>query len=129
MSSTALPATAAEVPQAFADRLGAGDVDGALALYEPEATFAPQPGARVSGRDEILAALHQFAALRPTLQGDVEKVLEAGDVALVTNRWKLTGTGPAGGAVEMAGISADVTRRQPDGTWRILIDDPWGAAA
>ena len=122
------PTTAAELPAALADRLGAGDVDGALALYDPEATFAPQPGAQVTGLDAIRAALEQFAALRPSMTGEVEKVLEAGDVALVTNRWSLRGTGPDGGPLEMAGVSADVMRRRPDGTWRILVDDPWGAA-
>lgn len=123
------PTTAAALPDAFAARLGAGDLDGALALYEPEATFAPQPGAQVSGLAEIRAALEQFIALRPSLTGEVEKVLEAGDVALVTNRWSLRGTGPDGAPLEMGGVSADVMRRQPDGTWRILVDDPWGAAA
>ncbi|HEV2812773.1 MAG TPA: SgcJ/EcaC family oxidoreductase [Solirubrobacteraceae bacterium] len=121
------PTTAAELPAAFADRLAAGDLDGALALYEPDATFAPQPGAHVTGLDAIRGALEQFIALNPTLDGEVEKVLEAGDVALVTNRWTLRGTGPDG-PLEMAGVSADVMRRQPDGTWRILVDDPWGAA-
>jgi uncharacterized protein (TIGR02246 family) len=121
--------TAAAVPDALAARLAAGDLDGALALYEPGATFAPQPGAQVTGRDAIRDALTQFIALRPSLTGEVEKVLEAGDVALVTNRWTLRGTAPDGAPLEMGGVSADVMRRQPDGTWRILVDDPWGAAA
>jgi uncharacterized protein (TIGR02246 family) len=123
------PTTAAALPATLAERLGAGDVDGALALYEPEATFAPQPGAQVTGLDAIRAALEQFAALRPAMRGEVEKVLEAGDVALVTNRWHLEGTGPDGAPLAMGGVSADVMRRQADGTWRILVDDPWGAAA
>jgi len=28
----------------------------------------------------------------------------------------------------MAAKSADVLRRRPDGSWGILIDDPWGGA-
>lgn len=83
----------------------------------------------MTGRDAIREALAQFIALRPSLTGEVEKVLEAGDVALVTNRWTLRGTGPDGAPLEMGGVSADVMRRQRDGTWRILVDDPWGAAA
>jgi len=121
-------ATAAALPDALAQRLADGDLDGALGLYEPEATFAPQPGAQVTGRDAIREALTQFIALRPSLTGKVEKVLEAGDVALVTNRWSLRGTAPDGAPLEMGGVSADVMRRQADGTWRILVDDPWGAA-
>ena len=122
------PTDAAQLPASLAERLAAGDLDGALALYEPEATFAPQPGAQVSGLDASRDALTQFSALHPTLDGEVEKVLEAGGVALVTNRWTLRGTGPDGAPLEMGGVSADVMRRQPDGTWRILVDDPWGAA-
>ena len=36
------------------------------------------------------------------------------------------GTGPNGMTVEMAGKSSDVLRRQPDGTWLIAVDNPWG---
>jgi uncharacterized protein (TIGR02246 family) len=112
----------------FSERLNEGDVDGALALYDPEATFVAEPGTSVSGTEEIRAALERFAALEPELGGEIELVREAGGVALVVNRWSLRGRGP-GGPVEMGGRSADVLRRQEDGTWRVLIDDPWGAGA
>jgi ketosteroid isomerase-like protein len=110
----------------FSDRLNANDVDGAIALYEAEAAFATEPGRWVTGTDEIRAALERFAALEPKLEGEIESVSEAGGVALVVNRWSLRGQGPEG-PVEMGGRSADVLRRQGDGSWRVLIDDPWGA--
>ena len=116
----------AQVIELFSEALNSGDVDGAMGLYEPEATFAPQPGQEVKGRDAIRAALDDFAALKPRLQGEISSVLTAGDVALVMNRWQLEGTQPDGAPVEMRGHSADVLRRAPDGGWRILIDDPWG---
>jgi uncharacterized protein (TIGR02246 family) len=116
-----------DVIGALSSRLAAGDLEGALALYEPAATFAPQPGEQVSGVAAIRPALEQFIALKPVMTGTIEKVLEADDVALVVNRWTLTGTGPDGAPVELAGVSSDVMRRQGDGSWRILVDDPWGA--
>ena len=58
-----------------------------------------------------------------------DRVRAAGDTALVSNRWRLTGATPDGTPVEMAGTSADVLRKRPDGTWGIVIDDPWGSAA
>jgi hypothetical protein len=79
------------------------------------------------GLEAIRDALQQFAALKPRLRGEITKVLIAGDVALVHNRWQLEGTQPDGSPVEMHGHSADVLRRASDGGWRILIDDPWGA--
>jgi uncharacterized protein (TIGR02246 family) len=111
----------------FSDLLNARDVDGALALYEPEAAFVAEPGRWVTGRDKIRSALERFAALEPELEGEVESVREAGGIALVVNRWSLRGRGPDG-PVEMGGRSADVLRRQSDGSWRVLIDDPWGVS-
>jgi uncharacterized protein (TIGR02246 family) len=122
--------TPAEVIAEFAAAMRDGRVEEALALYEPDAVFIPQPGAQpVSGPDAIGAALAQFAALRPVLSADVRKVVRAGNVATVHNTWQLTGTSPDGTPVQMGGTSADVMRLRPDGTWGILIDDPWGVPA
>ena len=117
------------VIELFTDALNGGDVDGAMALYEAEATFAPQPGEEVRGLEAIRAALDEFVALEPRLKGEIVKVMTAGDVALVLNRWQLEGTQADGANVEMGGQSADVLRRAPDGRWRILIDDPWSGDA
>jgi uncharacterized protein (TIGR02246 family) len=126
MTTTAI--TPAEVITAFSAAMQAGRVDDALALYEPDAVFIPEPaGPPVSGREAIRAALAQFAALRPTLTADVRKVVQAGDIATVLNTWQLRGTAPDGTPVQMRGTSADVMRRRADGGWGILIDDPWGA--
>jgi uncharacterized protein (TIGR02246 family) len=113
----------------FSELLAEGDLDAMMELYEPDAAFAPHPGQAVTGQDEIRAALGDFLAVKPRMEGTIEKVLEAGDTALVANRWELSGTAPDGSPVRMAGTSADVLRRRPDGSWGIVIDDPWGATA
>jgi uncharacterized protein (TIGR02246 family) len=113
----------------FSALLAEGDLEGLVHLYEPEAAFAPRPGESVSGRDAIREALRPFLALEPRMTGAVEKVLVAGETALVANRWTLTGTQPDGTAIELAGVSADVLQRRPDGSWGIAIDDPWGGGA
>jgi ketosteroid isomerase-like protein len=50
----------------------------------------------------------------------------AADLALVTSEWSFNGTGPEGKSVNIASIARDVLRQQPDGTWRVIIDNPWG---
>jgi uncharacterized protein (TIGR02246 family) len=117
------------VIERFSELLAAADLEGMMELYEPDAAFAPQPGQTVSGHDQIRAALEGFLAVKPRMEGTIEKVLEAGDTALVTNRWRLSGTAPDGSPVRMAATSADVLRRRRDGSWGIVIDDPWGVAA
>jgi uncharacterized protein (TIGR02246 family) len=112
----------------FSALLGEGDLDALVELYEADAAFTPSPGESVNGRVAIREALRPFLALQPKMTGDIEKVLVAGETALVANRWTLTGTQPDGSPVELAGVSADVLRRRPDGSWGIAIDDPWGGA-
>ncbi|BCJ46082.1 hypothetical protein GCM10010168_50300 [Actinoplanes ianthinogenes] len=120
--------TPADVITEFAAALHDGRIDDAVALYEPDAAFIAQPGAApVYGLEQIRAALAGFAALRPTLTPDIRKVVEAGGVATVLNAWTLEGTGPDGSPLHLRGTSADVMRRRADGTWGLLIDDPWGA--
>ena len=122
--------TPTETIQEFTRALTGGDVDAALAFYEPDAVFQAQPGApAVTGATAIREALEGFAALKPTMTNDVAKVHEARDVALMVIRWRLEGTSPDGEPVEMAGTSADVLRRRPDGGWGIVVDDPWGGEA
>ncbi|HEU0023153.1 MAG TPA: SgcJ/EcaC family oxidoreductase [Thermoleophilaceae bacterium] len=115
--------------RSFSELIGEGDLDGLVGMYEPDAAFVPQPGTSVTGRESIRDALRPFLALQPRMTGEVEKVLQAGATALVTNRWALTGTGPDGQPVELSGVSADVLRRRADGSWGIVIDDPWGGDA
>ena len=109
---------------AFSDRFNAHDLDGLVALYEPEAAFAPRPGVTVTGHDAIRAALAEFLALRPTISAVVAEVLSGGDVALVLNDWDLTGTAADGTELRQQGRSSDVVRRQPDGRWLVVVDKP-----
>lgn len=123
---TAATQTPEDAISRFSALLAEGDLDALLDLYEPDATFVPQPGHAVKGHDAIRASLQQFLALRPRMSGEIERVLAAGDTALVANRWTLAGTQPDGSPIEMSGVSADVLKRRADGSWGILIDDPWG---
>jgi uncharacterized protein (TIGR02246 family) len=108
----------------FSERLNAHDLDGLVGLYEPTATFEPQPGTVVTGRDAIERSLAELLALRPTITAEIAQVLTADDLALVVNVWQLVGTAPDGTPVHQSGRSADVVRRQPDGRWLVAIDKP-----
>jgi uncharacterized protein (TIGR02246 family) len=126
--STATVTAPADVIRLFAAALHDGRLDDAVALYEPDAVFIAAPGAvPIHGIPQIRAALAAFTALRPTLTPDIRKVVQAGHIATVFNAWRLDGTGPDGAPLHLSGTSADVLRRGPDGSWRLLIDDPWGA--
>jgi ketosteroid isomerase-like protein len=107
--------------------INAGDLAAAVALYEPDAILVVQPGHLARGTAQVREALGGFVAMQATLISEAQYVLEAGDLALYIGRWRLRGTDPAGGPVELGGESTDVVRRQADGRGLIAIDDPWGA--
>jgi ketosteroid isomerase-like protein len=126
--STDLHTPAATVER-VSELLCEGRIDALLDLYEDDAAFMPEPGRAVVGTASIRAELERFAALQPRMTGSIENVIETRDTALVANRWQLEGTAPDGSPVDMAGMSTDVLRRRPDGSWGVLIDNPWGAGA
>ena len=97
----------------FLKRANAGDVDGVVALYEPDAVLAFPPGQLTRGHDRIHEVYRDFLASGPVLgsAGQMPAIVN-GDIALTTTRL------PGGGA------TTEIARRQPDGSWRWVIDQP-----
>ena len=120
--------TPADTDRLVIEALNAGDVETALAFYEPGATFVHEPGTAATGLEAIREVLNGFLALQPRMTIAVVQVAEADEVALLCSRWTLTGTGPDGTPVELAGQGAEVVRRQADGTWKFVIDNPFAGA-
>ncbi len=119
-------------PQALLDAFfrafNAGDLDATLALYEPNAALVAEPGKTAHGMAALREALGAFLGMKPKLTQEKSEMITAGDLALSLVKWTLNGTGPDGKPLTMTGTSSDVARRQPDGTWRLVIDNPWGTA-
>jgi ketosteroid isomerase-like protein len=103
--------------------LRAGDVNGVMDLYEDDSLFADLSGA-VRGIDEIRAAHRRFLDEGNTLDLDRAVTLEAGGIALVHWAWTVTGDDGS----RLRGTSAEVLRRQPDGTWKYVVDNSDGPA-
>ena len=102
------------VSQALSD----GDLEAALAQYEPEARLVSW----TSTGGDIRSALAGFMALRLPLATRIGTVLRAPGLALVTCERRTEGTGPDGEEVKYRGNGCAVVRAQPDGTWRIAAD-------
>ena len=118
--------TPEQVLASIVEGINTGNLDALMPLYEPEATFSTQPGNLSHGLPGVRDALAGFIAMKGKLDLSVTRVLEASDLALVTTVWSFAGTGPDGEPVKLAAQSADVLRRQADGSWRFVIDNPWG---
>lgn len=128
MSSVSVVSTASpeQVLEAIVEGINTGNLDMLLPLYESNAAFATQPGSLAHGPSGIREALAGFVSMKGKLDLEVTRVLEVDDLALVVGVWSFDGTGPDGEPVHLEASNADVLRRQTDGTWRFVIDNPWG---
>ena len=103
-----------DLTRLFVERANAGDAVGIAALYEAHAVMAYPPGSQTVGRDAIRSLWEKVLASAPRFEPEPPlPTLISGDIAL-------TSTPPKDGA----GARAQVARRQPDGTWLRLLDQP-----
>ena len=121
-------ATPEQVLESIVTGINSGNLASLMPLYESEAAFATQPGSLAHGPSGIGEALTGFISMQGKLDLEVTRVLEVDDLALVTGEWTFNGTAPDGEPVQLAASNADVLRRQSDGSWRFVIDNPWGTA-
>lgn len=71
--------------------------------------------------------LAQYVAMKPTIQlATHTELCRWGDTAVLSAIWRFHGTTTDGGDVSSSGTSIEVARREPDGSWRYLIDLPYG---
>ena len=103
-----------DLTRLFVERANAKDAAGIAALYEEHAVMAYPPGSSTVGREDIaklweklLPGMPRFAPEEPL------PTLASGDIALTATV-----------ARDGAGARAQVARRQPDGSWLRLLDQP-----
>jgi uncharacterized protein (TIGR02246 family) len=106
--------TPEDLTRLFVERANARDAAGIAGLYEPEAVMAYPPGDVTAGRDAIRALWEEVLANAPTFEPEEPLLtLVSGDIALTSTI-----------ARDGAGVRAQVARRQADGTWLRLLDQP-----
>ncbi len=106
--------TPEDITRLFVERSNAGDADGVADLYEEDAVMAFPPGRTTVGRAAIRELWATALADRPHFE--YEQPLPT----LIADDIGLTATPSRDGK----GLRVQVVRRQPDGTWRRLLDRP-----
>lgn len=100
-----------ELERFFVDRANAGDIEGLVALYEPDAVLVSDSGKQAVGTDQIRAFFASYLDGLSRLEHSVQTpALRCGDLALTSSRHS------------NGDISAEIARRQPDGTWLWAVD-------
>ena len=103
-----------DLTRLFVEAANRGDAAGIASLYEEDAVMAYPPGGQTVGRAAIRALWEKVLANAPHFEAeDPLLTLVSGDIALTATVAK-----------DGAGARAQVVRRQPDGSWLRLLDQP-----
>ena len=113
-------------PHIFTERINAGDLDGVAALYEPDARFVSPSGETIVGREQMRRVLAGLIDAKTRMQCLVIKAVATGDVAVLYTDFQGTTVEASGKTVVINQKAIEVLRRQPDGTWRLIVGDPNG---
>ena len=111
-----------DMSPALATAFNASNLDAMAALYSENAVLIDETGAEHRGVEAIKAALKDMLVTGGVMTSTPRLAVIIGDIALSGADWRLdTGDGES-----LEGRSLEVLRRQPDGSWRYLIDCPTG---
>jgi len=102
------------------------DIAGVLASYEKNAAVMFEPAKQVSDPVEFKKFFEELFQLNPKFEYSGHEVYIANDLALHIAPWTMKGNAPDGGVIEQSGLSVAVLRKQTDGNWLMVLDNPHG---
>ncbi len=103
------------------------DINRVLARYESNAVIAFEPGRPVSDINDIRMGFNGFFQLNPKFTYSGHEVFVNGNLAIHFAPWSMTGKTPDRKEIRQDGLSVAVLRKQLDGRWLIVFDNPFGA--
>jgi ketosteroid isomerase-like protein len=106
--------------EAFVAAFNRGDADALDDIYDEHSVLVPAPGQPMTGDQRRAATAHLLSFGKP-MRAEARHSYEAGDIALIIVDWSIDDLG-------MSGTATDVLRRDSDGNWRYLVDNPFGTA-
>lgn len=112
-----------QVHRKFEEAFNRHDLEALCALYEPDAVLVAA-GGPARGLAAIREAYGGYLAMRPAIEVQTLASYQAGELAQLHGKWQLRGTGADGAEIVMHGHNTETVRRQRDGRWLFVIDNP-----
>lgn len=104
-----------------------GDLKGALSCFDPEGVYIERNGQEIKGLANIEKALQSICSWKPDIQGIRQRVTIVGDLAMWVDKYLVKAKMSNGDPMEMEGVTACIMKRNIDGIWLWLVDNPFAA--
>ncbi|HVU93607.1 MAG TPA: DUF4440 domain-containing protein [Puia sp.] len=120
-----LPKRAEDAHATLAAAFNTGDVATVLSMYDETGIIVPQPGKTATGRIQFEESIRAILSIKGKMEIKTVYCLQTGNIALGRSEWSITD----GDEVNISAKGIEVMKQQPDGTWKIVIDQAFGAEA
>jgi uncharacterized protein (TIGR02246 family) len=112
------------VHQNYSEYFRTSDLEGLVSLYEPNAVVVAEDGAHIKGTAKIREMFEDVIKSKGTLKIETLSEVQVDGLASVRVKWHLQAIGSDGNELEIANVASEVMRKQPDGNWLYIIDQP-----
>jgi ketosteroid isomerase-like protein len=120
-----LPKRAEDAHTTLAAAFNTGDVATVMSMYDVTGIIVPEPNKPVSGRQQFEDSIKAILSIKGKMEIKTVYCLQTGSIALGRSEWSITD----GEEVKVAAKGIEVMQQQTDGTWKIIIDQAFGAEA
>ncbi len=114
-----------EADRQFSEAAGAKDVEGVVSLFADDAQLLPPDAPAITGKEGVrnfaseITAIPGFAVSWQTTQAEVSR---SGDLGYTLATLELSVNDADGNPVTRRGKDVHVWKKQPDGSWKVVID-------
>jgi uncharacterized protein (TIGR02246 family) len=116
-----------DIHLAYLKAFNAGDIEATVACYESRGCYVSKSGRTAIGDAELREVYRVTFSNKPQMEFDIRKVIPAGDdLALIILGWTSKAVSAAGDTKSWSGVATDIVRKQPDGRWKLVLDNSSG---
>lgn len=109
-----------QFPSAFAAAFSSGDITTVVSLYCADAVLVNPTGGELRDTESITNYLQRHLARKLIMRINTNNMVVQSDIALLNNDFEMLD----GHSISFSGSSTEVLRKETDGGWRLLIDQP-----
>lgn len=102
-----------------------GDLNGALSCFDKDGVYIERDGQEIKGLENIKKPLEHLCNWKPDIKGKKQKLTIVGDYAVWVDQWTLKASSPDGNPIEMDGATTCMMKKNEEGIWLWLVDNPF----
>ncbi len=112
------------VHQNYSEYFRTSDLEGLVSLYEPNAIVVGEEGEEIKGTAKIREMFTDALKNKGTLKIETLSEYLLDNIASIRVKWHMQAIDSEGNELDITNVASEVMRKQPDGNWLYIIDQP-----